>query len=64
MQDIREKLRTEKVIGNDFDYTRAKVELKRLAGIYATGCCSVASDAQMLSDAVDEYEKRTMDLLI
>ena len=48
-------------IDNDFDHKRAKVELGRLARIIATGCCASSGCAQKLSDAISDYERRTMD---
>lgn len=62
--NITDKIKKNKKLDNDFDYNRAKVELKRLNMIYSTGCCAVAFDAQKLSNAIDEYEKRTMDSVL
>lgn len=61
---ITEKIKKHKTLDNDFDYQRAKVELSRLQKIYSTGCCAVTFDAQRLSNAIREYEKRTMDSIL
>ena len=59
MMTIYEALNENPKITNDFDETRAKVELSRLHKIYSLGGCAVAFDAQRLSNALSEYERRT-----
>jgi len=56
---IYEALNENPKITNDFDETRAKVELSRLQKIYSLGGCAVAFGAQRLSNALSEYERRT-----
>jgi hypothetical protein len=58
---IYETLKKDRRISNDFDYKRAKAELRSLAKTYNI-CHGIghAQKLQLFADAVDEYEKRTM----
>ena len=58
--NIHETLKANPVINNDFDYKRAKIELSRLSKIIDSGCCASMGKAQMLSNSISEFEKRTM----
>lgn len=58
---IYETLKKDRRINNDFDYKRAKAELRSLAKTYnISHAIGHTQRLQLFADAVDEYEKRTM----
>ena len=58
--NIYETLKKDRKINNDFDYKRAKVEFQRLAKTYRACGTGPVDKLQLYSDAISEYEQRTM----